>query len=583
MVAQQYLDSSAEHLCCETCGELVCSSCTSRACAHCLAHKPTLINVNLEKCTAEIEATLETAEKQLDKVSDVFKQLEARSDEINSQRVAIENEIQHYFRNVYEFLDKQKARLIDKLDQLVKQKLKNLASQRDELERSKTQLVKTSLSLIRESRMGSQEEIMKMKKILEIIKQIEERTENFSLDICEEADLKFTHSLPFEQSCQYVGDVVARELNCYASGEGLKIAEVGEITSVELHVINLTEKSCITYTPMIVCNFVSDFTGEKVKCSMEKIESNQYEVSYQPTIRGWHHLHIEVDGDHINESPFAVKVKQPTEKVGVLERVISGVNKPTGVTVNKKCEVIIAEEGGHCVSILSPTGEFLRSLGHGQLNNPRGVAVNSDGNILVADGGNNCITMFTYDGRSNKSIGTYGHNSLEFKTPSGVDIHPITKMVYVADYDNHRIQVLSPDLRSSTSFGSFGSINGQFNKPWDVAFDSNGDVYIVDSGNHRIQVFTVNGEYLRKFGNCGEEKGELFWPSSIHIDSDDMVYVTEDGNHRVSVFTSEGIIKSVFGTHGGLPGQLNLPHGIAVDKNGYIYVSDHKNNRLQIF
>ena len=61
----------------------------------------------------------------------------------------------------------------------------------------------------------------------------------------------------------------------------------------------------------------------------------------------------------------------------------------------------------------------------------------------------------------------------------------------------------------SNSFGSCGSGDGQFNLPWDVAFDCTGNVYVADSESHHIQVFTEEGTFLRKFGKKGNGDGEL--------------------------------------------------------------------------
>ena len=46
------------------------------------------------------------------------------------------------------------------------------------------------------------------------------------------------------------------------------------------------------------------------------------------------------------------------------------------------------------------------------------------------------------------------------------------------------------DLTFFSSFGSQGSGNGQFNYPWDIAFDSTGNVYVADSFGYCIQVYT---------------------------------------------------------------------------------------------
>ena len=53
--------------------------------------------------------------------------------------------------------------------------------------------------------------------------------------------------------------------------------------------------------------------------------------------------------------------------------------------------------------------------------------------------------------------------------------------MYICDRQNHHVQILNADLTFSSSFGSHGSGDGQFNYPWDVAFDSTGNVYVADT------------------------------------------------------------------------------------------------------
>ena len=66
-------------------------------------------------------------------------------------------------------------------------------------------------------------------------------------------------------------------------------------------------------------------------------------------------------------------------------RTIGGVNIPWGVAVNQRGEMTVAELGGNCISIFSPSGEKISTFGsrgsvQGQFNEPRGVTVDGDGN-----------------------------------------------------------------------------------------------------------------------------------------------------------------------------------------------------------
>ena len=265
-------------------------------------------------------------------------------------------------------------------------------------------------------------------------------------------------------------------------------------------------------------------------------------------------------------------------------KVIDRLRNPWDVTVNQQKEIIVAECSGHCISIFSPSGKKIKTIGDEdsdiQFCEPRGVDVDGDGNILVADGGNDRIQKFTVDGKFLDKVGEKGTKHLKFKNPVAVVVNPKNGKVYVCDRLNHRIQILDADLTFAGIFGSYGSDDGHFNCPRDVAFDSAGNVYVADTEGHRIQVFTAEGIFLRKFGKKGGVDGNLNWPSSVSIDRNDMVYVSERNNNRISIFTCDGQFLRSFGTEGG---QFKSPHGIAVDSEGHIYVCDTYNGSVKKF
>ena len=568
---------------CETCEELICHNCTVSK--HCRPeHKYDLVTDTFEKHKSDITTSLQPVDRQLDAYGKAKEHVRLRSVELDNQEAAVEASIRQEAQHLHKVIEERTAELIGRLHQLTKTKKKNLAAQNDELETAETKLASCQ-SFVRDSlRTGSQGEVMKIKAT--VTKQVKEMTSNFKPDMltpCETANVKFISSPEIVQACRQFGEVYLKESspeNCYATGRGMERAEAGERATAVLHVVDHNGKACSTPVETVTCELVSEISGEKRDCSVKKTEDSQYEISYQPSRRGMYQLHIKVEGENIKGSPF------PVTMLGKLPiKTISEVKRPWGVAVNKRGDVIVAERDGHCVSIFSPTGEKLQSFGsqgsrHGQFNEPYGVAVDDDGNILVVDKNNHRIQKFTSEGKFITAVGKKGNQPLEFDYPIGIAIHPLNKKVYVDDVWNHRIQILNSDLTFSSSFGSG---NGQFQHPWDVSFDSTGNVYVADGDNHRIQVFTAEGVYLRKFGRKGSGNGELNWPSSISIDSDNVVYVTEDENHRVSVFTCEGKFLTSFGTYGSGPGQFSYPRGIAVDKNGVVIVSDCDNNRLQFF
>uniref|UniRef100_A0A1X7VID5 SMP-30/Gluconolactonase/LRE-like region domain-containing protein n=1 Tax=Amphimedon queenslandica TaxID=400682 RepID=A0A1X7VID5_AMPQE len=185
------------------------------------------------------------------------------------------------------------------------------------------------------------------------------------------------------------------------------------------------------------------------------------------------------------------------------------------------------------------------------------------------------VAKISMDGDLIASVGEEGSELLQFSTPAGIAISPITGQVYIADSGNHRIQVLNPDLTFFHSFGSEGSANRQFNIPTDIAIDSQGLVYVTDQGNHRIQKFSPDGKFVGQFGTEGSGPGQLSSPLGIAIDTaaTGLVYVSEEDNNRISVFTSDGVFVSKF--------EDDLkPALLTFDKDGFLYVCDYSNGKM---
>ena len=575
---------------CETCEELICQHCTVRVHRD---HQYDLVTDTFQKHKEVLVTSLQPVEQQLDTVTKSLQQLDTQCQQITDQREALVGNVHKTIRQLHEALELRKTELIGQLDRITQQKLKTLAAQRVQIELVQTQL-SSCLEFVKESlRTGSEGEILAMKK--PVVKQVEEITAEFKAEVLvpqERADTRFSASTPeLTRTCQQFGRIYscpAFPERCYATGKGLEVATVGEQATAILHATDTDGKECEQSLVNTSCELVPDAGGPTVKAAVQKKEKNKYTISYQPTHRGRHQLHIKVEGVPIRGSPFAVVARLPIQKLGILIKTVGGLNRPWVVTVNQRREIIVSEYKGHCISIFSPSGEKIRTIGsmgsaQGQFNEPRGVAVDGDGNILVVDGDNHRIQKFTAGGRFLTAVGRRGNKHVEFSTPSGIAINHRSRKVYICDRGNHRIQILNADLTFSSSFGRQGSGDGQFNWPWNVALNSTGNVYVADTEGHRIQVFTAKGKFLRKFGKKGSGDGELSGPNGVSIDSDDIVYVTDRDNHRVSMFTSEGQFLRSFGTRGAGPGQFNTPFGIAVDREGLVYVSDTVNNRVQIY
>ena len=505
------------------------------------------------------------------------------------QKTAVVAEIHTAMAALRQVLEVRETELVGQAEQTAQQKLKTLAAQRDGFELQLGQL-RSCHDFVEESRRTcSQGEILGMKSPL--VKQINDLTGSFKpeeLDLTEQADMRFAHSLPeLAKTCQQFGKVYCPPVcpeKCRASGEGIKVATRGQTVTVSVEALDKEGEACLKPVDSLRCELVASDGSSRVRGTVNRGDQNIYNISYQPQVTGEHQLHILIGEHPILNSPFTVTVlPNLTAPANIIEDLCG----PQGIAVREGGEVVVAECGGNCVSVVSGNGEK-KSFGTqgsapGQFNHPEGVAIDAGGKIIVADSWNHRIQQLSSTGKHLRTVGTHGSGPLQFQCPVGIAVHPQTHKVYVADCHNHRIQVLNSDLTYSSSFGRKGSNNGEFNYPRDLSTDSDGNVYVADDGNHRIQVFTTDGVYLRQFGKEGEGEGELKEPVSIAIDSHNVVYVGELGNNRVSIFSTDGEFIKSFGRPGKGPVQFKQPWGLAVDKKGGVYVCDTYNHRIQIF
>ena len=551
---------------CETCGKLICYHCLMKGGKH-HDHDYALLQIAFEKYQQEIISSLEPMEKQVTIIKKALAEVNTRCEVISDQRVAIEDNIHVTFRRLREVLTVRETELIGQLHQITQGKLKGLAAQSDQIETTLAQL-KSCLHFMGESlRTGNERDVLMMK--TNTVQQVKELTTQFQLDMLKpntEADMVFSALADMTAMCQNYGQVFAPGLpdpaNCHITSKGLEVAVVGEKSTAILQAINLGGKPCEEPIKSFECDIVSEITGTRASCSVERRGQSKYEISYKPTIKGRHQLHVKVEGQHIRGSPFSVAVKSSVKKLGTPIFTIGGLEGPGGVAINQRGEVVVTENKGHCVSVFSPSGKKLRSFGthgfgHGQFQGPDGVAVDGEGNILVTDYENDRIQKFTEEGQFLIAVGTKGNGPLQFDRPTGIAFNAINNKVYVSEWGNDRCHILNSDLTFSSTFGKPGNGKGEFNCPGGIAYDNTGKVFVADYRNIRIQIFTPEGNFLRIIGH---DTGSCF---GIAVDTNGMVYASDVSNRRVAVLTPEGQFVTSFGS-------VNV--GLAVDNNGVVYV-----------
>ena len=317
---------------------------------------------------------------------------------------------------------------------------------------------------------------------------------------------------------------------------------------------------------------------------------------------------LNITSAYATPHPLSVTLRAPANIAfsgTFIKTVVSGLTKSLGVAVSGDQLCVVDHEGWHGIHICSisgrgpPTRKIVESSSRVDLGGmplekcwyPSGVAFDADKNIILVDTESHRVLKFDPDGTFLASSGKLMEDGTalgEFNRPVGVALAPSSAGggLYVCDRGNDRVQVLDGKLLSLRQFGERGKGPRQFHCPWDVAFDSSGNIYVVDCSNCCVKVFTRGfGEFVRQIGHQGNGEAEFLAPTSICIDRWDCVYVTDKKHCCVKVFNRAGEFVMRFG--GALHERPEFcfvkPMGIAVDDLGRVFVSDSGKGRVLMF
>jgi serine/threonine-protein kinase len=186
---------------------------------------------------------------------------------------------------------------------------------------------------------------------------------------------------------------------------------------------------------------------------------------------------------------------------------------PEGVAVDALGNVYVADNNNNAVRMITPSGQvstlaggtvgFANGTGtNAKFNNISGITCDSSGTVYVTDNGNACIRQITSAGAVTTFAGTIqgfidstGTNA-RFADPTGIAIDNKGN-IYVSDQGTC-IRKITADGTVTTIAGNstHGNADGtganaQFNFPYGLAVDAQGNVYVADRGNQRIRKITI--------------------------------------------------------------------------------------------
>jgi DNA-binding beta-propeller fold protein YncE len=251
-------------------------------------------------------------------------------------------------------------------------------------------------------------------------------------------------------------------------------------------------------------------------------------------------------------------------------------SSPKAITLDRDGDVYITDIKNNCIQKFDSMGNFVAKFGgKDQFNSPCGIGVDRNKNIYVSDSGNRRIQILKSDGSS--GIWSVGGEPAGISISSTVDGNDI---IWVVNSFNHQVQKYDINGTLQKEWGSFGSNSGQFQFPYGICVDQDGNIYVADTSNNRIQKFNADGTFLFAW-QAPESIGGLGNPFGVAVNSHGEIFISDQDHNRVIKLNNEGNLMAVWESKGITEGRLNEPWAVMVDQDGNIYVVDRRNSRIQ--
>ena len=578
--------------------KLFCNDCETAVCQTCVmldhkVHKLTLIEEEAANQRLEIKTVIETQRHNLDEKMNVVAKLDEDYAKVIQQNENLKGDVQRFADGLIKTIQAKTQNVIDAMENQTKKSLERLTAKRGEIQHQ-INVIESSLEeadkLLKRSATA---EVVQLKKTLKIV--FEEVDETGPI-VHDRSSLK---AFVFVENQKMLDVVNGTELGfleegnrtkpseSLAEGEGLKEGIAARKAQFNLITRNAERRQWYNEEDRVSVEIKDEQERECVtELRIDDNKDGSYNISYFPRFQATIKLFVKVNGEHIHGSPFAVIVKpfqvKPVLRIGKKGWGEGLLDKPMGVAVTAKDEMLVADNQNHRVQVFDSNGTFLRSFGRqgknaGEFNSPFGIATDKDRKIFVADHSNHGVQIFSWEGRHLGSFGGQGSLDSQLSYPWGLSLDR-TGNVIVADKGNKLIKIFTPDGRFVMKIGGQGS----FSNP--VHCVQCGEYFIVsDRGEHCIKVFNREGHFQYKFGQQGNGDGEFNSPRFLSVTQSKHLLVCDYKNHRMQVFELDGHFIGTFGKKGGELGEFSSPYSVAVGSNDQIVVSEEYNHRIQIF
>ena len=255
----------------------------------------------------------------------------------------------------------------------------------------------------------------------------------------------------------------------------------------------------------------------------------------------------------------------------------STLNAPSGVALDSRGDLFIADSNNNVVEEVTPAGKLSVVAGDGHvgqptagpatksaLNTPSGVALDSRGDLFIADSTNNLVEEVSPGGKLSVVAGD-GHGGpatagpatkSDLNGPSGLALNSRGDL-FIADNANNTVEEVSPAGKLSVVAGNGTTgppVPGPATKsglqgPTGVALDPRGDIFIADWGNNVVEEVSPAGKLSVAVGNGDEGPptpgpatgsplgGANGGPTGVVVGANGTLFISDQGNNVIEKVT----------------------------------------------
>lgn len=216
---------------------------------------------------------------------------------------------------------------------------------------------------------------------------------------------------------------------------------------------------------------------------------------------------------------------------------------PRGMAFDKQGNLYVCDAGNSRVQVFSPTGQFIRIIGskgfdNGQFSYPYGVAIDKQGNVIVSYYAN--IQVFDSNGNFIRTIGSKGSGDNHDNGLTGVTIDDQTGNILVCDGENHSVKEFTLEGKFVTKFHQIGDL--PLTWPVGIAIDPQTRDIIVSDHGHNINGddlvirFSRDGKQLIRIFGIPETVCQFERPYGVAVDQQGNVFIVDSNYNRVHRF-----------------------------------------------